>query len=530
MRAADGRLVGVIAAGAGMGIAELVAGALGSRSVFTTVADAAIAATPGPIVRLAIAVFGGANRLVLVVVMAVVLASAGSWAGGRAARRHSATGQHANPTGHLAMPIAVFVGFAVLAAAAGLTDPLVAALPALLAPTAGMAVGLGALWLMVSSAVTTEAPSTPTEARAVDDAARRRLLTVGTGTAAFAVAAAVGGRWLARVRTDSLGSPLGSGAAGPGGLVEPANTLPPPAPGTSLQVDGLSPLITPNDAFFRIDTAFTIPRVDVSSHQVRISGLVGQERAFSYADLLAMADTEADVTLSCVSNEVGGDLVGTARWQGVPLRRLLEQARVRPEATQVVGRSVEGWTSGFPVEAVFDGRPALVAVGMNGEPLPRKHGYPVRLVVAGLYGYVCNTKWLEEIELTTFEAHDAYWVPRGWAERAPIKTQSRIDVPRHGASVTAGAVTIAGVAWADEHGVSRVEVAVDSDDWQETELTDPLAQGAWRQWRITWDARVGDHQVRVRAFDANGEPQTDVRRRPAPDGATGHHTIRVNVV
>jgi hypothetical protein len=239
---------------------------------------------------------------------------------------------------------------------------------------------------------------------------------------------------------------------------------------------------------------------------------------------------ERDVTLSCVSNEVGGDLVGNARWLGVPLADVLNRAGVRDDAEQVVGRSVDRFTVGFPVEAVFDGRDALVAVGMNGEPLPLEHGFPARLVVAGLYGYVSATKWLASIELTGWDEFDAYWIPRGWAKEAPIKTQSRIDTPAQGAAFEPGPRQVAGVAWAPYRGISKVEVRLGEDaDWVDARLSEPLSDNCWRQWVVDWDAPAGTHRLQVRATDGEGEVQTDQVQRPAPDGATGWHTIQVNV-
>jgi hypothetical protein len=239
---------------------------------------------------------------------------------------------------------------------------------------------------------------------------------------------------------------------------------------------------------------------------------------------------ERDVTLSCVSNEVGGDLVGNARWLGVPLADVLDRARVRDEAEQVVGRSVDDFTVGFPVEAVYDGRDALVALGMNGEPLPLEHGFPARLVVAGLYGYVSATKWLSSIQLTGWDEFDAYWVPRGWAKEAPIKTQSRIDAPTNRSALEPGMRQVAGVAWAPNRGISRVEVKLgDEVDWVEARLSEPLSDNCWRQWVVEWDAPAGTHRIQVRATDGEGETQTDQLRPPAPDGATGWHTIQVSV-
>jgi sulfite oxidase len=230
-----------------------------------------------------------------------------------------------------------------------------------------------------------------------------------------------------------------------------------------------------------------------------------------------------------VSNEVGGDLVGTAVWQGVMLADVLAEAGVRPEAEQVFTTSVDGWTCGFPVAAALDGRDAMIALGMNGEPLPLRHGFPARLIVPGLYGYVSATKWLQSIELTTWDADEGYWVPRGWAREAPIKTQSRIDVPKRRAEVAAGTVAVAGIAWAPHRGVTKVEVRVDSGEWQPARLGDDVTSDAWRQWVYEWDATPGEHTLQVRATDGDGVTQIEQVSRPDPDGATGWHTRTVSV-
>ena len=230
-----------------------------------------------------------------------------------------------------------------------------------------------------------------------------------------------------------------------------------------------------------------------------------------------------------MSNEVGGRLIGTARWQGVPLQDLLDRAGVQPGATQLVGRSVDGFTAGFPTAALADGRPALVALGMDGQPLPLRHGFPARLVVPGLYGYVSATKWLEALELTTLEGFDGYWVPRGWAKEAPIKISGRIDVPRAGQRVVAGRQAVAGVAWAPTRRISRVEVQVDDGPWAAADLGPELSADSWRQWRWAWDATPGEHVLRVRAYDGAGEVQDARHRPPPPDGATGLHRITVQV-
>jgi DMSO/TMAO reductase YedYZ molybdopterin-dependent catalytic subunit len=315
-------------------------------------------------------------------------------------------------------------------------------------------------------------------------------------------------------------------------LPAPTATLPgTPAPAgvvEGLAVDGISPFITPNADFYRIDTAITLPRPDLDGWRLRVKGDVDTPFEVSYAELMAMPQVEAPVTIACVSNYVGGDLVGNAVWQGVPLGTLLDRAGVQSSGEQIVGRSLDGFTVGFPTATALDGRTALVAVGMNGVPLPREHGFPARLIIEGLYGYVSATKWLSSIELTGWD-YDAYWIQLGWGKEGPIKTQSRIDVPRGQGKLQPGTVPVAGVAWAPDRGISRVEVQVDDDDWADAELGPGLSDATWRQWAYQWDATPGQHTLRVRATDGTGEVQTSDIAPPDPDGATGWHTRKVTV-
>ena len=307
-----------------------------------------------------------------------------------------------------------------------------------------------------------------------------------------------------------------------------ATTFPPPkqtvaVPDQPFAVDGLSPYLTPNAAFYRIDTAIFLPEVDVTAWRLRVSGGVERPLTLTYDELLAMALVEQPVTLACVSNDVGGSLVGNAVWRGVPLADVLDRAGVRPEATQIIARAVDDFTVGLPTAAATDGRTALVAVAMNGEPLPVRHGYPARLVVAGLYGYVSATKWLTSLELTRFEDADSFWVERGWARDGPIKLESRVDVPRSGAEVPAGTVMVAGVAWAPGIGISAVEVQLDRGRWEQAELGRVASADTWVQWRHPVAVGPGSHLVAVRAYDGTGARQTEETRRPEPDGATGYH-------
>jgi DMSO/TMAO reductase YedYZ molybdopterin-dependent catalytic subunit len=308
-----------------------------------------------------------------------------------------------------------------------------------------------------------------------------------------------------------------------------ATPAPAPSAGAELDIEGLSPLIVPNDDFYQIDTTLIPPNVDRAGWRLRVHGMVDREVELDYDELVALGPFEQYVTIACVSNTVGGELIGNAKWTGVRLRDVLAMAGVQPAATQLVGRSVDGWTAGMPTAWVMDpAREPMIAVGMNGEPLPREHGYPARLIVPGLYGYVSATKWLTELELTTLEGYDAYWVPLGWAKEAPVLTQSRIDVPRNGRKLPAGTVTIAGVAWAMDRGIARVEVYIDGD-WHDATLATPISATTWVQWRFDWPATAGEHEIAVRATDGRGEVQTAESTPPPPDGARGHHTIRVTV-
>jgi DMSO/TMAO reductase YedYZ molybdopterin-dependent catalytic subunit len=287
-----------------------------------------------------------------------------------------------------------------------------------------------------------------------------------------------------------------------------------------------TPYITPNGDFYRIDTALSFPRANVDNWTMGIDGMVDQPLRLSYADLLARPQVERAITLACVSNAVGGDLIGNAVWQGVLLADLLEEAGMQDGIEQVFCTSIDGWTCGFPIDVALDGRDAMVALGMNGEALPLAHGFPARLVVPGLYGYVSAVKWLDSLRLTTWDDGTGYWVPRGWSQLGPIKTQSRIDVLRQ----EGAAVVVAGVAWAQHTGIDRVEVRVDDGDWQEATLAPTVSADTWRQWSTRLDALdPGEHRVTVRATDADGETQTDERADPAPDGATGHHSRTIDL-
>jgi len=511
-----GPLLGVAAGAVTLGVAELLAGLM-SRVGSPTDASSPLLAVGASVVDLsptwlkewAIAAFGTADKAVLLACVVAVLALASAAAGALAVHR---------------LPLGLGAGLllGLVGSAAVVTRP-DADTGAVVPTVVGLLAGL---WVLAWGARRWGAPPAagggmPTNR--TGRPSRRELLATTGGLTALGVLGVIGGRAL------GAGSQTLQRAQEVFRLPSPARpvTVPPDA---AASVDGQTPFVTPNADFYRIDTALTVPRVEADAWRLRVHGLVEREVEITYADLLAETHVEALVTLTCVSNPVGGDLAGNARWQGWPVRELLARAGVRPEADMVLSRSVDGWTAGTPLSALTDDRNALLAVAMNGELLPLAHGFPVRLVVPGLYGYVSATKWVTELKVTRFDADEGYWTPRGWSASGPIKTASRIDVPRDGADLPAGDVVVAGVAWAQHRGVVRVEVAVDGGDWSEATLAAEPTVDAWRLWRWTWASPTpGRHTLAVRATDGRGEVQTGALAPPAPDGATGWHTISVRI-
>ncbi|MET9883398.1 molybdopterin-dependent oxidoreductase [Streptomyces sp. NPDC006430] len=514
-RVLGGAVCGLVAALAGLALAELTTAAVRPEaSPITAVGGAVVDATPVGVKEWAVREFGTADKLLLALGIVVVLGAV-AVAAGALAVRHPGAG------------IALAGGFGLVGAVAALSRPEATwrdALPSLV----GGLCAAGVLYLLVG-ALTRPGPvdAPPGGAWSMDRRGFGRLVA-----AALAASAGIG---YAGRRLGAYGSAGATASRADLVLPAPAVPAPPVPPGADLRVPGISRFLTPNRDFYRVDTALVVPRVDAQTWRLRIHGEgVTTPLELDLRQLLDRPLVEHDVTLTCVSNEVGGPYAGNARWLGVRLADLLREAGVRPPsqggpADQLVARSVDGMTLGTPVEAVMDGREALLAVGMNGEPLPFAHGFPVRMVVPGLYGYVSACKWLRELRLTTFAAYDAYWVRRSWAAQGPVKTQSRIDTPRPSAEPEAGRVAVAGVAWAQHRGVSRVEVRIDGGPWQEARLGDADGNDTWRQWVWPWQATPGRHVLEVRATDGTGAVQTGVRRGTVPDGATGWHSVAVRV-
>ena len=500
-----GGIAGVVGVGIALGVGELIAGlAEGAPSPVAAVGAQIVDRSPPALEDFAIAVFGTADKAALAIGIVVVSLILG-WLVGTWTRSRSWVGA------------AAFVAFGLIGIVSGVGEPF--AEPPLVVASLLVAAGagVGALYGLLAAAHAEE--EQPTDGLP-EDAGRRRFMTLAaTGSAMAVVAGGVGRMLVSRIPDAPLQT------------LETADvTVPPAGPQHSVGVDGISEVVTPNETFYRIDTALVVPRVDQRTWSMRIHGMVDREVELSYDDLVGMELVEEYVTLACVSNEVGGSLIGNAKWTGVRLTELLDRAGVQAGASQIVGRSVDRWTAGFPTELAFDGREPLVAVGMNDEPLPLTHGFPARIIVPGLYGYVSATKWLSDIELTTWDGFDAYWVPRGWAKEGPIKMHSRIDVPRPRVRVPAGSVDIAGVAWAPLDGVESVEIRVDEGDWMPAELAAPLSSKAWVQWRARPLLEAGQRALEVRVIDGTGAIQTEEARPPRPDGATGYHRVIVTAV
>ncbi len=507
----EAALAGLAAGALTLGVAEILAGLL-SRSVGTggtpspllAVADSFVDLTPPWLKDAAVAAFGTADKAALFVGMGVVLVLVCAGIG-LLTRRRPAAG------------LAVFAIVGCVGLAGVLSRP-EAAVPDAVPTVVGVVVGLLGLRRLVGRSA---AAHGRTPALVPGELTRRRVLVQGGALAAVGVLGILVGRVV-----SGAGEAVRAARAA---FVVPSVAVPVTVPaGADPGVAGQTPYRTPNADFYRIDTALVVPQVDPATWRLRVHGLVEREVEIDIAELLAQPMVEALVTLTCVSNTVGGNLADNAVWTGWPVRELLARAGPLPQADMVLSTSADGFTAGTPLEVLTDERNALLAVGMNGEPLLPEHGFPVRMVVPGLYGYVSATKWVVDLRVTRFTDDQGYWTPRGWSAHGPVKTASRIDVPR-GGQVDAGRTVVAGVAWAQHRGISKVELRVDDGAWQETTLAAEPTVDSWRMWLLEWDALPGRHRLTVRATDGDGDTQTEQTAPPAPDGATGWHSVEVEV-
>ena len=545
----SGGLAGLLAGAAAVAASEAAAAVLdGVTSPLLAVANRAVDSAPRPVKEWAVATFGPADKPVLVggvVVTVTLLAVAAGVVGVR--RRRVAVG--------------MFVALSAVATVATLTDRAAGAGPgARLVPALALVVvGLASLAALLAPFRPATGTAGPAAEPAPDPAPRIEVraprievrevldsrdgggaarLLVGDDVpvafdrraflrAAVAVSAVAGAGGAVAARS---GSPAAAASRAALTLPPPTVAAPPVPGGATLGLPGLTPYLTPNRDFYRVDTALRVPDVPVDGWRLRVHGLVDRELDLGFEDLLSRRLVERRITLTCVSNPVGGEYAGNATWIGVPMADLLAEAGVRGGADAVRSTSADGFTAGTPLGVLADpGRGALVAVAMNGEPLPLAHGFPARMVTPGLYGYVSATKWLVDLEVTRFADFEAYWTSRGYAAEAPVKTSSRIDVPRSFAQVRAGRTPVAGVAWSQTRGIDRVEVRVDDGPWQEAALAVEDTVDTWRPWVWEWDAQPGRHRLEVRATDRTGYTQTSERAPIAPDGSTGWHSVNVTV-
>jgi DMSO/TMAO reductase YedYZ molybdopterin-dependent catalytic subunit len=566
-----GALAGAVAGAVAIALSELLAGLIkDAPSLVTAVGSLVIALQPAGAKELMVSLFGTNDKLVLnlaVLIGALVIALI---TGVLAARRFQ--------TG-----VSIFLSFGVVAAFAALQQPLISKVLAIGVPVLAVGAALvtlsGLLSLLPGSSVAegrraagaksaTDDPDERPVWKPASTAAARRAAVVQSAAgpsgpggkrrrsdgSAGSAARSSSPEWTRRrfliASAGTLGGAVVVGSVGrslvntqhPTGVVSTSrlpsvlNPVPPLTSTESFTITGITPIVMPNNQFYKIDTTLLTPQVDANAWQLDVKGMVDHPLSFTYDELLAMPLIEQYVTIACVSNDVpsgnrpGLNLVGNALWTGVRLKDVLKMAGVAAGATQIVGRSVDGFTVGFPTDyALADGREPMIAVGMNGLPLPADHGFPARLIVPGLYGYVSATKWLASIELTTREAVDGYWIPLGWAKDGPILTQSRIDLPQGGAHLPAGRTNLAGIAWAPDRGITGVEVKIDDGAWQPAQISQAISKATWVQWLLPWEAPAGQHSIEVRSTDGTGTVQTDQLSDPAPDGARGHHRITVTV-
>ncbi len=499
---------GILSALVGIAAGHLVAAFINpASSPVLAIGSTVIDLTPTPVKEWAVAQFGTADKPILVGSVsagALLLAAVG----GVLARRRFALG---------ALVLVVLVGLTGLAAVLRPTAGPADAVPALATALAGV----GALWWLTSVA----AASTSVQHREADEAAphstasRRGVLIAAGALAAAATAMGGLGRWVTSLRTDPSEVALPT-------PTDPAGAFP---QGLEAKYEGISSFRTPNSDFYRIDTRLSLPTVGIEDWSLTIDGDVGKEVTLSYEDLTAMDNIERDITLTCVSNDIGGPYVGGARWLGVKLTDVLDLAGVGTSSNQILCTDVDGMTISVPLDVATDGRDAMLAFGMNGEALPVQHGFPVRMVVPGLYGFVSACKWITRMTLTTYDAQQAYWTERDWATDAPIKISSRIDTPKSFGDVKQGKTFIGGVAWAQDRGVGKVEVKIDGGDWEQAELGPSAGVDYWRQWYLPWDAQSGQHTISVRATTQDGELQSPAKAMPFPDGSSGYQSIIARV-
>jgi DMSO/TMAO reductase YedYZ molybdopterin-dependent catalytic subunit len=491
--------LGVLALTAALAVGHLVAGFVGvNASPYLAVGNGAIDLTPLWLKDFAVRTFGTYDKLVLLSGMAVVLVLLAAVAG-LLSRRTPWPG------------LGVITGFGVVGLVAVFARPDLDAV-ALLAPLASLVAGVATFAFLHRLARRAEGPEPV-------GSSRRTVLLAGAGVVVGAGLARAGGQVLAG-RRDAASS-----RAAVGRLV-PARAAPAIPADAGFAKLGTPEFLTRNADFYRVDTALSVPQVRTEDWSLRLHGMVDRELRYGYGDIRDRPLVERTITMTCVSNEVGGTYVSTANFVGVDLADLLDEAGVRPGAEQLFSSSVDGWTSGSPLAAAMDRtRGAMLAIGMNGEPLPIEHGFPARLVIPGLYGYVSATKWVTDLEVTTWQARQAYWLKRGWSREAPIKTQSRIDTPKGFETVPSGKVRVAGISWAQHIGIARVEVRIDNGPWREAMLSHEVSPETWRMWWIEFDAAPGGHQVVCRATGKSGSTQTEERAGTVPDGATGWHSI-----
>lgn len=488
---------GVLAAVAAIVVSEGLAAVLDLReSPILSVGQSVINITPGPIAHAIIGVVGTRDKPLAVTSVVLGILALGALAGWWW-------------TPHRLWACLVVAVLVALSAASVLARPFASAQAVFVCVASGVVV-LGVLQLLLRE-----------ESEQLQG--RRAFLRLVGGVVAATVVVGVAGELLAsrHRRRDALEKVRAA-------LRLPVREAAVPS-GADLQVAGQEPWLTPNRDFYRIDTVLTPPLIDPNSWSLRIHGLVDRELVLTYQDLVDRGLADAWITICCVSNPVGGDLIGNTVWGGVPIKGILDEVGVKAGADALLSTSADGWTCGTPLAALTDGREAMLALTMNGEPLPVVHGFPVRQVVPGLYGYVSATKWVTDWEITRFSDFSAYWTQRGWSEQGPVKTESRIDVPKDGSSIDAGAHVIAGIAWDQHTGIEQVDVSIDNGPWQLATLGDVPNVDTWVQWRLDWTAAKGDHVIQVRATNREGQTQTKDTADVLPNGATGYHHISVTV-